>query len=142
MLLSDAWEKEAERWARWARTPGHDSYWRFHRDQFLALVPPAGALTVDIGCGEGRLARDLRPMGHNVMSFDVSETLIKLAKEADPAGYYAVANAAEIPLEDKCADIAIAFMSMQDVDDLDRAIGEMSRMLKQGGRACLAIVHP
>ena len=53
MSLSDAWEREANAWIKWARAPGHDSYWRFHRDQFLAIVPPPGRLTLDLGCGEG-----------------------------------------------------------------------------------------
>lgn len=39
MLLSEAWEKEAHRWVEWARTPGHDSYWKFHKEQFLPLLP-------------------------------------------------------------------------------------------------------
>ena len=52
--LGDSWDREAENWVRWARKPGHDSYWRFHRDAFFRLVPPPGRLTLDIGCGEGR----------------------------------------------------------------------------------------
>src|SRR3954465_7950327 len=47
--LSEVWEAEAERWIQWVRTPGHDSYWQFHRDQFLRLLPPPGRQTVDIG---------------------------------------------------------------------------------------------
>jgi len=38
MDLPDAWESEARNWIAWARTPGHDSYWRFHRDRFLGLL--------------------------------------------------------------------------------------------------------
>jgi len=50
--LRDAWEAEARNWVAWARTPGHDSYWQFHRDRFLQLLPPPKGLTLDIGCGE------------------------------------------------------------------------------------------
>ncbi len=35
MDLSERWERQAAQWIAWARTPGHDSFWRFHRDQFL-----------------------------------------------------------------------------------------------------------
>ena len=84
--LSEAWEKEAKRWATWARKLGHDSYWQFHRDQFFSLLPGPGMLTVDVGCGEGRVTRDLKRLGHKVIGIDASATLIRLAREEDPKG--------------------------------------------------------
>jgi 2-polyprenyl-3-methyl-5-hydroxy-6-metoxy-1,4-benzoquinol methylase len=65
--LRDLWEQQASNWTRWSREPGHDAYWRFHRDAFLRLVPAPGHLTLDIGCGEGRLLRDLAQRGHRVV---------------------------------------------------------------------------
>jgi hypothetical protein len=62
--LGAAWEQNAETFIDWARKPGHDSYWRFHRDAFLEIVPEAGTWTLDLGCGEGRLSRDLTALGH------------------------------------------------------------------------------
>ena len=142
VTLSDAWEGEAERWAAWARAPGHDSYWRFHRDRFFELLPSPGRLTVDIGCGEGRVARDLAALGHRVVAVDASATLVRFAREADPAGEYRVADAAALPLDDGAADLAMAFMSLQDVHDMPGAVAEAARVLSRGGRLCLAIVHP
>ncbi len=53
--MHERWEDEAEAWARWARTPGHDAWhWRLNWPAFLELLPPAGRLTLDLGCGEGR----------------------------------------------------------------------------------------
>jgi hypothetical protein len=40
--LAAAWEQHAPEFIAWARKPDHDSYWRFHRDQFLELLPPPG----------------------------------------------------------------------------------------------------
>ena len=74
MTLRDAWEEQAEKWAVWARHAGHDSYHRFHRDAFLELVPPPGRRTLDVGCGEGRLTRDLTALGHRVSAVDLSPT--------------------------------------------------------------------
>jgi ubiquinone/menaquinone biosynthesis C-methylase UbiE len=142
LSLSQAWENEAQRWATWARKPGHDSYWQFHRDQFFTLLPEPGMLTVDVGCGEGRLSRDLERLGYKVIGIDVSATLIRLAREEDPEGKYFHAPASCMPLEDACADLAIAFMSLQDVDDLEPSVLEIARVLQKGGRAYLAIVHP
>src|SRR5271165_3621610 len=37
--MRNAWDLHADEWISWARAPGHDSYWRFHREAFLPLVP-------------------------------------------------------------------------------------------------------
>ncbi|HET7856181.1 MAG TPA: class I SAM-dependent methyltransferase [Gaiellaceae bacterium] len=142
MQLRDAWERNAAEWVRWARTPGHDSYWRYHRDAFLGLVPPPGRLTLDIGCGEGRLARDLQTAGHRTIGVDSSPTLVEAARGADPGGEYVAADAADLPFPDGQADLAIAFMSLQDVDDMAGAVGEAARVLEPWGRFVLAVVHP
>jgi SAM-dependent methyltransferase len=140
--LADAWESEAQRWIEWARKPGHDSYWQYHRDQFLPLLPAPSGPTVDIGCGEGRLPRDLKKRGYEVMGVDVSPTLVEAARKADPGGQYLVGNANALPIDDGCFRLATAFMSLQDVDDLDGATAEIARVLQPGGHACIAIVHP
>ena len=100
MTLRDAWEAQAESWAAWTRRPGHDSYDRFHRDAFLELLPQPGRRTIDLGCGEGRLARDLRALGHRVIAVDPAPSMVRLAQEADPEGEYVVASASELPVED------------------------------------------
>jgi len=116
MDLRDAWERNAADWVRWARKPGHDSYWRFHRQRFLDLVPPPGRLTLDVGCGEGRVTRDLKELGHRAVGVDASETMIAAAREADPSGEYLVADAAALPFSDGRADLAVAFMLLMDID--------------------------
>jgi SAM-dependent methyltransferase len=140
--LRDAWEEHAEAFITWAREPGHDSYWRFHRDAFLPLVPAPGRRTLDLGCGEGRLSRDLKALGHRVVGIDASPTMLAAAREADPSIETRLADAAALPFADGAFDCVVAFMSLQDVDDFEEAIRESSRVLEPGGRLCLAIVHP
>ncbi|HEY7946678.1 MAG TPA: class I SAM-dependent methyltransferase [Acidimicrobiales bacterium] len=142
-MLRDAWDAHAEAWITWARAPGHDSYWRFHRDAFLPLVPPPGRLTVDIGCGEGRMGRDLARLGHRVVGVDSSGTMATAAhRHPDRGGPIAVADAAALPLRDAVADCAVAFMSLQDVDAMERAMEEAARVLMAGGCLVMAITHP
>jgi SAM-dependent methyltransferase len=142
MTLGDFWEGQADRWVRWAREPGHDSYWVFHRDRFLELVPPPGRLTVDVGCGEGRLSRDLKALGHHVVAIDRSPTMVAHARDADPELDVREADAAALPLEDRAADLVVSFMSLMNTDDLEGAVREAARVLEPGGRYCIAIVHP
>lgn len=142
LSLREAWRRNALNWITWSRAPNHDSYWRFHRDQFLTLLPEPGLLTIDIGAGEGRLTRELARRGHRVVAVDASHTLAMAAREADAATRIAVADAAVLPLRADIADLAVAFMVLQDVDDLHGAVREAARVLMPGGRLCLAIVHP
>jgi ubiquinone/menaquinone biosynthesis C-methylase UbiE len=142
MGLRDRWETHANEWISWARAPGHDSFWRYHGDQFLQLLPPPERLTIDIGCGEGRLARYLKYLGHAVVGIDASPSLVAAARAVDPSMEILLADAAALPLADECADLAIAFMSLQDIDAMPTAVGEAARILRPGGRFCLAIVHP
>jgi SAM-dependent methyltransferase len=140
--LAAAWEQHAADWIAWAREPGHDSYWQFNRDVFLELVPASGRRTLDLGCGEGRLSRDLKALGHDVVGVDLSESMVAAAREADPTIEAHVANAAALPFADASFDCVVAFMSLQDVHELDGAVAEVERVLEPGGRLCAAIVHP
>jgi SAM-dependent methyltransferase len=140
--LRRAWEHNAPTWLAWAREPGHDSYWRFHRDAFLEVVPDPGRGTLDLGCGEGRLSRDLQRLGHAVTAVDASPTLAAAAREAAPGLDVVEADAAALPFDDGAFDLVIAFMSLQDIDDFRGAILESARVLSPGGRLCIATVHP
>jgi 2-polyprenyl-3-methyl-5-hydroxy-6-metoxy-1,4-benzoquinol methylase len=57
-------------------------------------LPSPGRLTLDIGCGEGRLARDLKELGHHVAGIDSSPSLVAAAREFDPSMDVRLADAA------------------------------------------------
>jgi SAM-dependent methyltransferase len=143
-VLRELWDEHAHEWIAWVRSPDKpDTYWQFHRERFLELVPGAGRLTLDIGCGEGRVARDLKRRGHRVLGVDWSEAMCKAAKTYhDESTRVVMGDAARLPLADGTVDCAVAFMSLQDIDDLDGAIKEIARVLKDGEKLALAIVHP
>jgi SAM-dependent methyltransferase len=142
-MLREAWDAQADEWISWARAPGHDSYWRFHRDAFLPLVPAPGRLTLDIGCGEGRVGRDLARLGHAVVGFDASTSMaVAAGTHSEAGGPVVVADAAQLPLADAVADCAVAFMSFQDVDAMETAVAEVARVLCPGSPLVMAITHP
>lgn len=143
-VLRDAWDEHAKEWIDWVRAPGQpDSYWRFHRKRFLPLVPAPGRLTLDIGCGEGRISRDLQERRHNVLGVDWSFTMCEAATSHwENRCWFIVGDAAKLPLADASVDCAVAFMSLQDIDDLPGAVKEIARVLADGRKLALAIVHP
>jgi SAM-dependent methyltransferase len=144
-LLSESWNEHAQEWIDWVRAPDRqDSYWRFHRDRFLALIPPLkrDQLIVDIGCGEGRVARDLQLLERRVLGVDLSPTMCQAAAGHDQPALVLQADAAVLPLADNSVDCAIAFMSLQDIDNMPGAVREIARVLKDGASLAMAIVHP
>src|SRR5260370_26631611 len=64
--VKQGWEDRAQKWIEWARRPGFDGYWSYRDFFFDEVVPRAGRATLEGGCGEGRVARDLRDRGHPV----------------------------------------------------------------------------
>jgi SAM-dependent methyltransferase len=142
MTSEAAWHGQADNWLRWARTPWHDSYW-YYRDSFLdAIVPAPGRRTVDVGCGEGRVARDLAARGHDVVGVDASPAMVGHARQADPGGHYVVADAARLPFPDASADLVVAYNSLMDVSDMPGAVAEAARVLEPGARLCVCVTHP
>lgn len=136
-----SWEEEARGWIAWARAPGHDAYWEYS-PRFFELVPPAGGATLELGCGEGRVARDLQDRGHRVTGVDSSPTLLHAASSADPDGEYVLADAASLPFSDATFDLVVAYNSLMDIDDMPGAVREAARVLRPDGRFCVCVTHP
>jgi SAM-dependent methyltransferase len=141
--VSREWEANAEQWAAWARTPGHDVwFWGWNLPAFAQLLPEPGIGTVDVGCGEGRVGRFLAERGHRVWGLDRSQVLADLARDA--GGYQEVVcgDATALPWDAQSFDLAVSFMCLMDMPDPASAIRETARVLVPQGRLCLAIGHP
>ena len=136
------WEPEGENWIRWARTPGFDAYWYFRDAVFDAVLPPPSGRALEVGCGEGRVTRDLVERGHDVVALDPARTLARAAADADSTGRYAIADGHELPFPDDGFDLVVSYNVLQNVADLPRAVREINRVLKPGGALCVCVIHP
>jgi len=140
--LSDAWERHARNWIVWARAAEHDGFWQGTWPELRTVLPAPGGLVVEIGCGEGRVVRELLHLGHRVVGVEQSITLAMAARRADPPATVVRADAARLPFPDAVADTVVACMSLHDVDDLDSTVHEAARVLGARGHLCVAMVHP
>ena len=140
-MSREHWEKESGNWAAWARRPEFDAYWKYS-SAFFELVPPPATRTLEVGCGEGRVSRDLAARGHRVTAIDASPTLIRLANDADPSGAYVRSDAAALPFAAESFDLVVFYNSLMDVDDLEGSVREAARVLRHGGKLCACITHP
>jgi SAM-dependent methyltransferase len=141
--LRDAWEAAAREWIVWARSEELDhAFWRMNLPSLLELIPAPGRLTIDVGCGEGRVARVLRQRGHTVVGVESSPALVEAAREADPGFDVHLAGAERMPLADRAADLVVASMVLQSFDDPGAVMREIARILGPDGTVCATFVHP
>lgn len=124
-----------------AESSGTDLGILSHVDALLATVGPvAGLRIIDIGCGEGQLARALARRGARVTGYDpfIAET----GPIAEGAGSYRLARAAAdaIPEPDHEADLVLFVFSLHHVpaEKLEPALAEARRLLRPSGRLYVA----
>jgi SAM-dependent methyltransferase len=137
------WAAQADGWARFAGSAGHDQWHeQVNLPATLSLLPPPGGPVLDLGCGEGRVSRVLSARGYRVAGLDAVWALVRLAAGHEPHQPFVAGNAGALPFLDQTFDLVLAYMSLHDIDCMPEAIGEAGRVLRPGGRLCLAIVHP
>lgn len=102
---------------------------------------------LEIGCGSAPcsawLARDAADADTFVTGFDISAGM--LARRPDTATNLPLvqADVLAIPYRDNAFDTAFsAFGALPFVADLDRALAEIARVLKPGGRFVFSVTHP
>ncbi|HEX9560130.1 MAG TPA: class I SAM-dependent methyltransferase [Candidatus Dormibacteraeota bacterium] len=140
-MSREHWEHESSNWATWARRPDFDAYWKYSAKFFELLPPPAGR-TLEVGCGEGRVCRDLAKRGHRMAAVDVVQTLIRLAKDADEQSSYIRADAAALPFADESFDLVVFYNTLMDIDEMELSVLEAARVLRHGGALCACVTHP
>jgi arsenite methyltransferase len=110
---------------------------------FRAAHPRLGESVIDVGCGPAYFLRDLAiAVGPNgrALGIDLSPAMLDLARRrcADLANVTLErADALDLPAGDKQCDLACALQVYAYVTELDRALMELRRVLKPGGRAVI-----
>jgi SAM-dependent methyltransferase len=102
---------------------------------------PAGAVAVDVGCGEGEYAVELATrFGFQVTGIDPVPRCVQAAQRNAPPGCpvtFAIGSAENLPLPSGSADLVWSRDVLSLVEDLDGAYREFRRVLKPGGRALI-----
>jgi len=95
---------------------------------------PAGARTVlDLGAGTGKLTTRLVERGLDVVAVDPIPDMLEVLRASLPATLALEGTAEEIPLEDNSVDAVLVAQAWHWVDP-ERAIPEVARVLRPGGR--------
>ena len=110
----------------------------FRRALLSRFGPTVGAVSVlDVGCGGGLLTDSFASLGCRVTGVDRSLPTVAAARaHATEQGHevrYLQGDAAELPFDDSSFDVICCCDVLEHVDDFDRVVGEIARVLKPGG---------
>jgi demethylmenaquinone methyltransferase/2-methoxy-6-polyprenyl-1,4-benzoquinol methylase len=123
-----------------AMTIGLDRRWR--AETARAVVIP-GDRVLDACCGTGDLALAALEAGGRVTGVDFSERMLERARAKSEAIEWVRGDALALPLADASFEAATVGFGVRNLDDLERGLRELRRVLVPGGRlAILEITRP
>jgi demethylmenaquinone methyltransferase/2-methoxy-6-polyprenyl-1,4-benzoquinol methylase len=121
-------------------TMGLDRRWR--RLAVRAVVWP-GDRVLDACCGTGDLAIEAERRGGNVVGLDFSERMLERARGKSGTIDWIQGDALALPFADAEFDAATVGFGVRNLEDLERGLRELHRILRPGGRlAVLEITQP
>jgi SAM-dependent methyltransferase len=102
-------------------------------ETFRAVAEVDPQRVLEVGCGQGWLSeRIASELGCEVVAIDQSERMVEIARDrgvdARPG------DVQDLPFRDGSFDVAAAAWMLYHVEDVDRALSELARVLRPGGR--------
>jgi SAM-dependent methyltransferase len=97
------------------------------------LLPPGARQVLDLGAGTGKLTTRLVERGLEVVAVDPITDMLELLRASLPETRALLGTAEDIPLEDNSVDAVLVAQAWHWVDP-ERAIPEVARVLRPGGR--------
>lgn len=99
-------------------------------EQVVAAIP---SRYLEVGCGEGELAARVQAeLGCEVVAIDQSERMVEITRSRGVNAR--VADVQDLPFVDGEFDCAVAAWMLYHVPDVRRALDELARVLRSGGR--------
>ena len=92
-----------------------------------------GGKILDVGCGTGRLIRQLLDRGAEIVGLDISPEMLKIARKKFKKTTFIEGNIENMPFPDDNFNIVIASFVIVHLKDLRKAFDEVYRVLKPGG---------
>jgi ubiquinone/menaquinone biosynthesis C-methylase UbiE len=141
MSENELWDKHAQWWID-GFTGGVDPE---YEEQIIPLACEelAGFQKIlDVGCGDGQIARALAAQGSDVLGIDPTELHIAIARERAGGPRYELGSALKLPVDDASQDAVVACLVFEHIDEVDKALAEVSRVLKPGGQFSFFLNHP
>src|SRR5450830_1426437 len=139
MAGSQPTEAMTESYARWRSSRLGQITDRLEQQLLFELIGSVASKTLlDVGCGDGALASELTRHGAIVTGLDADPAMITAARkrsDVEATQLQLIEGRAEtLPFRAGAFDYTLAVTTLCFVQDARRAIAEMARVLKPGGR--------
>jgi len=117
---------------------------RFHLAAFAALAESTWVVG-DLGCGTGQVSAALAPFMSHVVAVDASAAMLQAAKKR-LHGFDNVelrrGELESLPIDDGRLDAATLMLVLHHVSEPEKALADVARVLKPGGRLLLVDMQP
>lgn len=151
------WEKKPLSTAAISAEPGSPAF--FEKYNYLREVnePPAfakklheydrfaGKRVLEVGCGNAYTLCKYAEYGAEVYGLDITEKAINISKQRFSyiglKGYFKVGNAENLPYESNYFDCICSMGVLHHVPNTEKAVSEIYRCLKPGGRLIVMFYH-
>jgi SAM-dependent methyltransferase len=103
-------------------------------DHVLSLLGEPGEVTLDLGCGTGRMFGALRRPGKTVIGADISHDMLSSARRNPvPVAGLVASDFYALPIADRSLDTVVAVGTFHLTHDLERVMAEIGRTMRPGG---------
>ena len=116
-------------------TLGLDQRWR--RSALKAACVGAGDRVLDLACGTGDLCEQAAALGASVVGADFAREMLRAAQRRAVDADFVQADAENLPLAAASVDVVTCGFSLRNFSCLERALAEVARVLRPGGRIAL-----
>lgn len=113
-------------------TFGLDRLWR--RETLKAIDALPGERVLDVAAGTGTSSEPLADAGVDVVPCDFSPGMVEVGRRRRPDLPFVVGDATDLPFDDGEFDAATISFGLRNVVEVDKALREMYRVTKPGGR--------
>jgi ubiquinone/menaquinone biosynthesis C-methylase UbiE len=134
LLPMETFDGFAERYDKWFETGLGKYVLHYEKELVMELADPKhGDKVLDIGVGTGIFALELMKHRVELTGIDVSEKMLEVAKSKGVTKV-AVGDAVSLDFPDGSFDLVISITALEFIKDPEKAISEMVRVCKKGGR--------
>ena len=137
-IIKEYWSKRADDYNKFVRCSMHSTKKKAWQGILMKTLGEEKLKILDVGTGPGLIALFLAELGHDVTGMDISEEMLKKARENAKAfnipAKFMQGDAEDLPFESESFDAIINRALIWTLSNPENAIVEWKRILKPNGK--------